>query len=702
MKKKLNNHWFTLEKVIHQIPGRIRWKIHFADLAAVDINSFVHSLKAIEGVLDVRLNLRAGSLAVKFEIENLTSDKLFEKIHAFPYLKKLQRNKSFNDDTKGLGNVMLSLALIFLGGFIPYRLRFITTLVSALPVFREGLSDLLKRGISSHVLEAAAILISVFRGDYLTAHTTVFMIELGTYIEDSIVRKSNYLLKHMLNPIEDTVWIIEDGNEKEVPTNTLDVGTHVVVAAGNIIPVDGTVVSGEGTINESTMTGESIPTFKERGESVLSGTCVEEGRLVIYSEYVGANTAAARIAEYVEHSLEIKSNTSLEASKLADKLVPYVIGLSGFGYMFTRDFNRVAAVLQADYSCSLKLATPVAFKSAMYQSGTSGILVKGSTALEKLADADTFIFDKTGTLTEGELEVTDSIVFDTKYSPDDLIAMAASVEEHYFHPLALAIVDMARKQGDFHFDHSEVSYIVAHGVVSEIEGKKIIVGSRHFLEEHENIEIRKHNKIINKLYKEGKMLLYIGFDDHLIGIIALKDRLRTTAAETLNQLRDAGVKNILLLTGDHKIKAKQVAEELGIDKFYAELEPEDKAKIIEQLDNNGSKIAFVGDGINDAPALSGASVGIAMHKGANIAQYTSDITLLEDDITKIADVKFMANNTMKLINKNYKLSLWLNSIILGSALIGVLNPVATSFLHNGTTIGILLNAFLGNKKEKML
>lgn len=476
----------------------------------------------------------------------------------------------------------------------------------------------------------------------------------------------------------------------------LAVGDTVIAATGTVIPVDGTVLGGEALVNEAAMTGESVAVAKGRGKAVLSGTVVEEGRLRIYAEKVGRHAAAARIAEFVEQSLAVRSNTQLEAARLADRLVPMVLSLAGATWLMSGNWQRVAAVLQADYSCALKLATPVAFKSAMYRAGTSGMLVKGASALERLADADTFVFDKTGTLTTGNLEVTDSIAFDAAYTPEDLVVLAASVEEHYFHPLAQAVVEAARRiDPDQHFDHKEVQFIVAHGVASVIDGKRIVVGSRHFVEEDEGIAVSARDDVIERLQREGKTLLYIGFGGELLGVLALKDTVRPNSAATIARLRKLGAKKILMLTGDHRDRARDLARQLGLDEFHAELLPEQKAAVLQELIGNGARIAFVGDGVNDAPALTGAQVGIAMHRGADIARLASDIVLLEDNIERVADAKELANATRRLISSNFKLTVGLNTTILGAAALGLLTPVAASMLHNGSTIAILLRALLG-------
>jgi heavy metal translocating P-type ATPase len=593
--------------------------------------------------------------------------------------------------------VALRLATLLVTPRVPLSLKAPLALIAAAPFLARGLDDL-RGGLTSHVLEALAVSISVARGDYLAANTTTFMLALGESLEESIARRSDELLKYLARPVSDEVWVERDGQEILTPAAEVRVGDTVVAATGIVIPIDGTVLGGEATVNEASMTGESVPVVKTRGDAVLSGTLIEEGRIRIYAEHVGGGTAAARIAEYIEQSLTVKSQAQLGASRLADRLVPAVLGLAGAAFVLTRDWQRTASVLQADYSCALKLATPVAFKSSMYAAGKNGILFKGASALERLAEADTFVFDKTGTLTTGLLEVTDSIALDPSFTPDDLIFLAASVEEHYFHPLAIAVVSAARAANGRHFDHTEVEFVVAHGVASEIDGKRIIIGSRHFVEEDEGIDVTKHERIVKRLYREGKTLLYVGHGGKLIGLLALKDQPRENGAKVVRRLRALGVKRILMLTGDHRERAAELAGSFGLDDFHAELLPEDKAAIIEKMKTDGARIAFIGDGINDAPALSSAHVGIAMQKGADIARMSADIALLEDDIARIVDAKRIADRGMRLIDTNYRLAVGLNTAILGAAALGALRPIAAATLHNGTTIGILLNALRGSEK----
>lgn len=568
----------------------------------------------------------------------------------------------------------------------------------------QGAQELKDDGITSKVLESMAIGVSLARGDHLAANSTNFMLNLGEYMEESASHRSDDLIKELAKPNIEEVWVESRKDGKfvlnKVKTNTLKKGDIVVVGAGETIGVDGYIVDGNASVNQVSMTGEAEPVAKMRGDRVISGTVVEDGRIKIWAENVGDETATARIKEYIQSSLNEKSAIGLKATKLADKLVPVTLSLAGVSYLLKRDMNSVASVLQADYSCALKLATPVAFKSSISKAGRNGILIKGAKAIEALNNADTFVFDKTGTLTHGRLSVVEIYSFKDSMSESDILNLTASAEEHYFHPVAEAIVDAANKRGFSHIHHDEVEFIVAHGVKTSMNGKEVVIGSRHFLEDDECINFSAQNELIQNALNSGLTLLYVGYDRELVGVIAMKDDMRENAKETLAKLRNLGVKEIVMLSGDVRQKAEEVARELGCDMVFAECLPTDKARIIDELKAQGKNVAFIGDGINDAPSLSKANVGISMHKGADIAKATADISLLKDDIASVAIAKELAVNTMKLISSNFNATVGINTAILGAATIGLLNPIATAVLHNGTTIWLLLNSMKGVKFAK--
>ena len=642
----------------------------------------------------VRVNKKAKSVIIGFESN---FDEIKEFIENLP-IENFNKRKVSPNKSK----IYKAATALAVTPFIADNgAKALSSLIAAAPLLKEGASEALKGGITSKVLEATAVGVSLARRDFLAANSTNLMLTIGEYMEESAVHRSDDLIKELARPNIEEVWIeVNNRGKKSLKkraTADVKVGDIVVVGAGESIGIDGYIVEGTASVNQVSMTGEAEPVKKERGDRVMSGTVVEDGRIKIWAESIASESATARIKSYIQSSLNEKSAVGLKATKLADKLVPVTLSLAGVSYLLSRDMTRVASVLQADYSCALKLATPVAFKSSISKAGRNGVLIKGAKAIEALASADTFIFDKTGTLTHGSLSVVKVHSFKKEFTEAQLLNLTASAEEHYFHPVAEAIVKAAREIGFHHIHHDEVEFIVAHGVKTYVGGKEVVIGSRHFLEDDEQISFSKHEKIIKNEVDSGLTLLYVGYDKELLGVIAMRDTMRENAAQTLARLRKLGVKELIMLTGDVQSKAGQVASELGIDRVYANCLPTDKAGIIEQLKAEGKKVAFVGDGINDAPSLTKAHVGISMQKGADIAKATADISLLKDDIGSVAVAKDAANKTIKLINANFNATVGINSLILAGATFGFFNPIATAVLHNGTTIGLLANSMKGVK-----
>ncbi len=682
---------FKSLEVIHKTNQRVRFV--FAPETSINFEEIKRYLDVIDGVKSVRFNLNAKSLIIEHERLNL--DDLKQKLEN---LTVEDVNLNSNLEFKEEPNLPLLKPLIGLlsanSKFEPFVLPI--TLYSTYGNVLNGLKSLFKNGIDSEVLESLAIAISIYRKDYFSANTTNFLLELSEYIEEQIERKSDSMLKTLLTPDIKQVWIEKDKEEILIDYKELKKGDIVVLNGGNIVSIDGTVIGGEALVDESSITGEAVYVKKSRGDRVVSGTTLKEGRVRVWAENIGEQSAVYRISSYVQNSLEAKSKAQIDASILADKLAPITLGLALFSYIVSKDFGRVASVFQADYSCALKLATPVAFKSSLFKAGKMGALIKGADVLERLSEIDTVVFDKTGTLSSGNLKVRDVFCMNNEWSKDEVLSLAASIEEHYFHPIAEAVVKAANSLTNHeHFHHSEVEFIVAHGVSANVNNKKVLIGSRHFLEEDEGICFKLSENLIENEFQKGRILLYIAYDGELLGVISLSDEIRDESEKTIERLRELGVKEIIMLSGDAKNKAKEISDKLKLDKFYGELMPEDKSKIVENLKKDGKKVAFIGDGINDAPALSISHVGIAMQKGADIAKVSADIALLEDNLFLIAKLKELANKSVKLVNQNYHLILILNSIILGSATMGLINSTTTSILHNGTTIGILLNSLKG-------
>lgn len=694
---------------VHQTAFRVRYKLFLLKEKYIDEEILKNYFRKIKEIESVRINKKAyciifelkSDITSKIEeiLNNLTIEELLKSCEEEVAAVCVSCVSSEEPSIKGI--IRASSALVTERFITNNALKATLTTAACVPLLVEGSKELLNEGLTSKVLESAAVAISIYRKDYLAANSTNAMLELGEYIEETTVHKSDDLLKELSKPNVEEAWIEKKIDDKIteilVKSENIQVGDIVVVGIGNTIPVDGHIIEGSGSVNQVSMTGEAQPVVKYRGDRVISGTIVEEGRFRIWAEHVGANTATQRIKHYIENSLNEKSSVQLKANKLANKLVPVTLGLAGVSYIFAKDFERVASILQADYSCALKLATPVAFKSTISKAGHNGIMIKGAKSIEALNSADTFVFDKTGTLTAGELEVISVESYSDKWSEDEILNLTASTEEHYFHPVAEAVVKAAKQRGFVHMHHEEVEFIVAHGVKTEVNGKSVVIGSRHFLEDDEKIDFGEHKEKIENSLKNGKTLLYVGYDGKLLGTIGLSDELRSNAKESIKKLKKLGVKNIIMLTGDTKEKALKIASELGIDEVRAELLPQDKANIVKELMAEGKKVAFVGDGINDAPALISAHVGISMSRGADIAKATADISLLKDDIAAVVEAKEYANKTMNLINNNFNATVGINSCILAGATFGVFSPIVTAVLHNGTTIGLLFNSIKGVK-----
>jgi len=692
-------------KLLHKTKNRARY---FCDVLKYDINvkNLENDLMSIDGVSSIRINEKSKSII--FEFENISLD-IIEN-----YLLNLETSKYEVCDTFLSNNISCiseekpskagmyrAFGALATEPFIKDdKQKLALTTIASLPLLKHGVEDLFTEGLTSGVLESMAVGVSIARKDYLAANSTNAMLELGEYIEETTVHKSDDLIRELAKPNVKDIWIEQENDGKKelvkIETSTVKIGDIVVVGAGDTIAIDGHIVNGEASVNQVSMTGESEAVKKERGDRVISGTVVEEGRIKIWAEHVGEDTATARIKNYITTSLSEKSSVGLKATKLANKLVPVTLGLAGLSYVISRDFENVASVLQADYSCALKLATPVAFKTSIAQAGKNGIMIKGAKSIEALNEADTFVFDKTGTLTHGKLEVENIISFDEEnWSEEDILNLTASAEEHYFHPVAEAIVNAAKSKGFVHMHHEEVEFIVAHGVKTVVKEKEVVIGSRHFLEDDENIDFSKHEQQIEKCLLEGRTILYVGYDGKLLGTIGMRDTVRENAKAMIQKLKAMGVKKTVMLTGDIETKALKLARDLGIDKVYANMRPEEKANIIKELKNSGSKVAFIGDGINDAPALMSADVGISMSQGADIAKATADIGLLKDDIEAVSEAKELSVKTMKLINGNFNATVGINSCILLGATFGLFKPITTAILHNGTTIGLLANSMKG-------
>ncbi len=607
-----------------------------------------------------------------------------------------------DDSDPDLGQVLLSAGVLLASFVLPPPLRAVMTAANIAGVLLRGIRALTSRGLSVEVLDALAMTLPLARREYRTANFARFMLDLGGHIEASTARRSDHLLRDLLRAEPGAAWIeADDGQVIEVPYAEVTAGSRVVVGTGNQIPVDGVVYSGTAYVNQATVTGESLPVPKEIGDEVLSGSMVEDGRLVIVAERVGAATTTARISRYIQEALSNPSGIQCESRRISDKRVIITL-LSGLGvFALTRDWQRLESVFLVDYTCAVKFGTPIAIKAAMFRAAKEGCLIKSGLALETVAAIDTVVFDKTGTLTHNTLEVTDiHCLGEADISEEALLAMVASVAEHTSHPIANAVVSLASQRHLAHMSHEEVDFIVGHGVASTVNGQTIRLGSRHYLEEHEGVSFQGAEPVLERLMAEGKSLLLVSAGGKPVGIIALRDRVRSEAARVLRQLRGLGIKSMIMITGDHREKAEKLGEALGLDRVYPDQKPEDKARIIEALRSEGRTVAYVGDGVNDGPALMAAHIGIAMPRAADIARATADIVLLEDRLGGLVMLRTLATDTMQLIRSNFRAAVAINSAILGGASLGWLSPAVTTTLHNGTTIAILLRALASAGTDK--
>lgn len=681
--------------VVHVLPRRVRLKSAAFAFPGFDATYFQALLEALPGVNEVRVNVKGHSLIIAFD--GLAST--WERIER--YLRQLPE-EVYHSHYEGIqpvqwSNIFLKTVLGLLAHTMPHPIRVGVSWAVCLDVIMEGIETALFKGLKVQVLDALAVGLSLLRGNYLTATTISSLLSIGEGLEEQSEQRSASLLKNLLRPQVDSLWVMQDGSEISIPIEEVEENDLAVFGAGESIVIDGVVEEGEASVNQSSISGESIPVHCKPGDAVISVSVVEEGRLVVRVTKTGSETSVARIGRFIDQSLRNQSKRQSKSSELADKLVPVTIGLSGLVWLVNRDITRATSVLTVDYSCAIKLTSPIAVRSGIYAAGLSGALIKGANALDALQDVDTVVFDKTGTLTTGNLAVTDVIAFEG-YDEKEVLCLAAGAEEHYDHPVARAVVNEANRQELTLPKIRKVDFIVAHGVSAMVEKKNILVGSYHFIAEDEQIPCDVSEKFAHTLRKEGKSLLYVASDNVLIGIIAMRDELRPEAAEVLSTLKKQGVKQIVVLTGDHKETALALHEELSqLDTVLYELKPEDKADAVIKLKQEGHFVAFVGDGVNDAPALVNAHVGICMPKGADLAKESAQVLLLKEDLHAIVAARAVATRTNTLIKRCFYSTIAFNTATIVMAL-GGLSPVSSALLHNLSTVGTLTYAGLASSK----
>lgn len=577
---------------------------------------------------------------------------------------------------------------------LPWPIRIALTIGRSVKYIGMGLKCLLQRKIEVPVLDATAITVSLITKDFSTASSIMFLLGIGELLEEWTHKKSVDDLARSMSLNVSKVWLKTPENQEIlVESSKIEKGDRVVVHMGNVIPFDGEVMDGDAMVNQASLTGESVPVQRTVGNTVFAGTVVEEGEITIRVKEVEGNNRFDQIVTMIEESEKLKSELEGKAEHYADKLVPWTLGATGLTYLLTRNVTKAMSILMVDFCCALKLAMPISVLSAIREASLYNVTVKGGKFLEAVAEADTIVFDKTGTLTKAHPTVVDVVNFNDEYSSDDMLRVAACLEEHFPHSMAKAVVDAASKRELSHEEmHTKVEYIVAHGIATSINGKRTVIGSYHFVFEDENCVVPAGKEPLFESLPLYYSHLYLAIEGKLSAVICIEDPLRDEAAAVVTSLKKAGISKVVMMTGDSERTASVIAKKVGVDEYYAEVLPEDKAAFVEREKAKGRKVIMIGDGINDSPALSAANVGIAISDGAEIAREIADITVGSDDLYQIVTLKYISNALMKRIKSNYRKIVGFNSGLIALGVAGVLPPTTTALLHNGSTILISVNS----------
>ena len=649
----------------HESRGRIR--IHLAQkrMSSVQAETLLYYLQNQKQVSFAKVYDRTGDAVICYQGER---SEIIRMVQTFHYEEVELPTELIESSGRELNNEyqekLISKVIYHFGRkwFLPAPIRTAYTAVVSVKYIWKGIQTLAKGKIEVPVLDATAIGVSMFRGDYGTASSVMFLLGVGELLEEWTHKKSVGDLARSMSLNVGKVWLKKDGQEILVPSEKIVPGDEVVVHMGNLVPFDGEVSDGEGMVNQASLTGESVPVRRTLGSVVYAGTVLEEGELTILVKQTGGSSRYEKITAMIEESEKLKSGLESKAEHLADRLVPYSLGGTALTYLLTRNATKALSILMVDFSCALKLAMPISVLSAIREANQHKITVKGGKFLEAVADADTIVFDKTGTLTKAQPTVAEVVSFSETKSPDELLRIAACLEEHFPHSMAKAVVDAAKEKHLDHEEmHSKVEYIVAHGISTTIEGKKAVIGSYHFVFEDENSVIPEGMEEKFRHLPAEYSHLYLAIEGVLAAVICIEDPLRPEAAEIVRQLKKAGLKKIVMMTGDSERTAKAIAKKVGVDEYYAEVLPEDKANFVEKEKAEGRKVIMIGDGINDSPALSAADVGIAISEGAEIAREIADITVAADDLAEILVLRMLSNRLMKRIHKNYRFIVTFNA-----------------------------------------
>ena len=681
--------------ILHESAGRLRVHLHCGYMTLHQADVLEYYLRSISGVTEVKVYDRTQDAVVLYagkrgDIITALAAFSFPKAEAMelvPEHTSRALNREFEDKL-----VMTVARRCISRLFLPFPVTSALAAIRSVKYIKEGLKALWHGKLSVAVLDATAVTVSIVRGDFSTAGSVMFMLRLGEILEEWTHKKSVADLAGAMSLNVDKVWLQVNDTEVLVPVSDVKAGDCVVVRTGSMIPLDGKVVSGEAMVNQSSMTGESMPVPKRPGSYVYAGTVAEEGECVIQVEKASGSGRYDRIVHMIEESEKLKSTAEDKAARLADRLVPYTLGGTALTYVLTRNITKTLAVLMVDFSCALKLAIPIAVLSAMRESSGHRISVKGGRFLEAVAKADTIVFDKTGTLTYATPKVAQIVTFGN-YKEPDMLRLAACLEEHYPHSMANAVVEEARVRGLSHEEyHSQVQYVVAHGISSMVEGRSVLIGSAHFVFEDEGCRVPEGEQEKFDSLPEVYSHLYLCIAGELAAVICIFDPLRREARAAVQALHECGISKVVMMTGDNRKTAEAVARQVGVDAVYAEVLPEDKEEFIRREKAAGRTVIMVGDGVNDSPALSEADAGIAISTGAAIAREIADITIASEDLFELVTLRKLGEALMARIHRNYRFIVGFNFSLIVLGVAGVLPPTTSALLHNMSTLGISLKS----------
>ena len=677
----------------HEIPGRIRVHMVQPKMTFEEADILLYYLVNLENVTKAKVYERTQDAVIYYEKDRREIIKALQK---FGYDRGtvpegLTEHSGRQMNAEYQEKLLMKVVMRFGGKLlIPAPVRAVWTGVRSLKYLQQGIASLKKGRLEVAALDATAIGVSILRRDMNTASSIMFLLGIGELLEEWTHKKSVGDLARDMSLNVGKVWLLREEQEILVPAKQIEPEDLVVVRMGNVIPFDGVVSRGEAMVNQASMTGEAVPVKKTAESYVYAGTVVEEGELIICVKAVSRATRFEKIVTMIEESEKLKSNLESHAEHLADQLVPYTLAGTILTWLLTRDVTKALAVLMVDFSCALKLAIPISVLSAIREAGAHNITVKGGKYMEAAANATTIVFDKTGTLTEARPTVRKVVSF-CEQSEDELLRMAACLEEHFPHSMAKAVVEAARKRGLEHEEmHSKVNYIVAHGISSTIEGKRVVIGSHHFVFEDEKCSVREPWIRQFETLPEECSLLYLAIEHELAAVVCIEDPLRKEAADVVRALKATGLEKVVMMTGDSEKTAASVARRVGVDAYYSEVLPEDKAKFVEQERASGRTVIMIGDGINDSPALSAANVGIAIRDGAQIAQEIADITISAENLWEIVMLRRLSEALMRRIQKNYRSIVGINATLILLGVTGILQPTTSALLHNMSTLTISL------------